>query len=109
MLEQSAQAPQPRNTFDFVHAYLLINGGVAAGRGHPHLLVEAIADWVRRVDAGVGVTSQDGPVSREGDKKINKSVLRPFLEYTEVYLCSDKNTTDSPLFRLVNTDTHTHT
>lgn len=68
MLEQSASTPQPRKTSDFVHAYLLINGGVAAGRGHPHLLVEAIADWVRQVDAGVGVTSQDGPVPREGDK-----------------------------------------
>lgn len=41
--------------------YLLINGGIAAGCGHPHLLVEAIADGVDQVDAGVRVTSQDGP------------------------------------------------
>lgn len=69
MLEQSTATPRPRKTSDFLHAYLLVNGGVAAGRGHPHLLVEAVADWVRQVYAGVGVTSQDGPVPRKRDKK----------------------------------------
>lgn len=38
-------------------SYLLINGGVAASRGHPHLLIEAITDGIRQVYAGVSVAS----------------------------------------------------
>lgn len=48
-----------------VDSYLLINGGVAASRGHPHLLIEAIADGVRQVDTGVTVASQDRPAQQK--------------------------------------------
>lgn len=49
--------------------YLLINGGIAAGCGHPHLLIEPITDGVRQVNAGVSVTSKDSPVQREGGRE----------------------------------------
>lgn len=45
--------------------YLLINGGVASSRGHPHLLIEAIADGIRQVDAGVSVRPQDRPATKQ--------------------------------------------
>lgn len=54
-----------------VDPYLLINGGVAASRGHPHLLIEAIADGIRQVDTGVTVASQDRPAQQvESNKHI---------------------------------------
>lgn len=40
-----------------VDSYLLINGGVTASRGHPHLLIEAITDRIRQVDTSVSVAS----------------------------------------------------
>lgn len=46
--------------------YLLINGGVTASCGHPHLLIEAITDGIRHVDTGVSVASEDCPIQREG-------------------------------------------
>lgn len=54
--------PQPNELH--VDPYLLINRGIAASCGHPHLLIEAVADGVRQVDAGVSVTSEDSPVQR---------------------------------------------
>lgn len=45
--------------------YLLIDGSIPASRGHPHLLVETIADGVRKVDARVRVASQDCPAQEE--------------------------------------------
>lgn len=54
--------PQPNELH--VDPYLLINRGVAASCGHPHLLIEAVADGVRHVDAGVSVTSEDSPTQR---------------------------------------------
>lgn len=48
--------------------YLLINGGVAASRGHPHLLIEAIADGIREVDTGVTVASQDCPAQQKKEE-----------------------------------------
>lgn len=57
-----------------VDPYLLINGGVAASRGHPHLLIEAIADGIRQVDTGVTVASQDRPAQRKRGKQQTYSV-----------------------------------
>lgn len=55
-------------------SYLLINGGVPAGRGHPHLLVEAVADGVREIDGCVAVTAEDRPGEREREKKEKKTI-----------------------------------
>lgn len=41
--------------------HLLVDGGVTGGGGHPHLLVEVVADGIRHVDGRVRVAAQDGP------------------------------------------------
>lgn len=43
------------------HSHLLVDGGVASAGGHPDLLVELVADGIRHVDGGVGVSAQNGP------------------------------------------------
>lgn len=58
-----------------VYPYLLINGGVAASRGHPHLLIEAITDGVRHVNTGVSVTSEDSPVQRGRKRRKTRNTL----------------------------------
>lgn len=57
-----------------VDPYLLINGGVAASRGHPHLLIEAVADGIRQVDTGVTVASQDRAAQQKRGKQQTYSV-----------------------------------
>lgn len=41
--------------------HLLVNGGVASAGGHPDLLVEVVADGIRHVNGGIGVSAQNHP------------------------------------------------
>lgn len=59
-----------------VRSYLLINGGVAASCGHPHLLIEAITDGVRQVNTGVSVASKDSPVHTEGEREEGQGTFK---------------------------------
>lgn len=73
--------PQPDDLTD-----LLINGGVASRCGHPHLLVEAITDGVGQVDAGVGVASEDGPVSERGKEEVKQGMRKKEIKLFSLYL-----------------------
>lgn len=66
-----------------VDPYLLINRGIAASCGHPHLLIEAVADGVRQVNAGVSVASEDSPVQR-AQREENKEFKGHFNKETLV-------------------------
>lgn len=79
-------SPQPDDLISRPPPHLLINGGVASRCGHPHLLVEAVADGVGQVDAGVGVASEDGPVPERGREEAKqgmrkKEEMKPFPLY----------------------------
>lgn len=51
-------------TKEYTHP--LVDGGVTSAGGHPDLLVELIADWIRNIDGGICVSAEDRPDGHRG-------------------------------------------